>query len=176
MWLPIILGLLKWGSFQLFCLMQEPLPLSAQLEPDGKTKLPVWSAHRVISEGRAISLTSPAHRPQRPLDQPGVWAMTRGNKSEGGCKLLSCRWSTGILQSPSSILFCPAPLAKAELLSITSCGMADPAPGCTDLFETFMSEALESERHCSASLRDSPSPLSLLKSHGINFAVHIKAK
>lgn len=46
--------------------MQEPLPLSAQLEPDGKTKLPVWSAYRVISEGRAISLTSPAHRPQCP--------------------------------------------------------------------------------------------------------------
>lgn len=101
--------------------------------------------------------------------------MTGGSQSEGVCNLLSCRWSTGI-QSRSSILRCPAPLAKAELLSLTSCGMADPAPGCTDLSETFMREALESESHCPPSLRDSPSPLSLLKSHGINFAVHRKAK
>lgn len=62
--------------------MQEPLPLSAQLEPDGKTKLPVWSAYIVISEGTAISLISPVHRPQRP---PGsTRCVTRGSESEGG--------------------------------------------------------------------------------------------
>lgn len=69
-----------------------------------------------------------------------------------------------------------APLAKAELLSLASCGMADPAPGCTDLSETFMSEAVENKSHCPPSLRGSPSPLGLLKSHGINFGVHRKAK
>lgn len=77
---------------------------------------------------------------------------------------------------PSSVLFCPAPLAKAKLLSLTSCEMADPAPGCADLSETFMSKALEYKSHCPLSLRVSPSALSLLKSHGINFAVHRKAK
>lgn len=81
-----------------------------------------------------------------------------------------------MLQSPSSTLLCLAPLAKAELLSLTGCGKADPAPGCTDLSETFMREALENKSHCPPSLRDFPSPLSLLKSHGINFAVHRKAK
>ncbi len=102
--------------------------------------------------------------------------MTRGSESKGGCKLLSCHWNTGIPQSPNSALFCLGPLAKAELLSPTSWGKADPALGCTDLSETFMREALENKSHCPPSLRDSPSPLSLLKSHGINFAVHRKAK
>lgn len=102
--------------------------------------------------------------------------MTRGGESKGGCELLSRRRGTGALQSPGAILLCPAPGAEAELLSLTSCGMADPAPGCTDLSETFMREALENKSHCPPSLRDSPSPLSLLKSHGINFAVHRKAK
>lgn len=54
--------------------------------------------------------------------------------------------------------------------------MADPAPKSTDLFETFMSKALENKSHYPPSVRDSSSALSLLKSHGINFTVHRKAK
>ena len=45
---PIILDLLKWASFQLLCLAQEPLPLSVQLEPDGKTK-PVSGVFKEVS-------------------------------------------------------------------------------------------------------------------------------
>lgn len=77
---PIILRLLKWASFQLLCHEQEPLALSVQSEPDGKTKLPVSHAYRMISKRCAISLTSPVHRPQQP---PGQTRCVDDDESEG---------------------------------------------------------------------------------------------
>lgn len=99
--------------------------------------------------------------------------MTRGSNSKGGGKLLPYNWNTGFLQFLSSILLCQALLAEAELLSLVSCGMAYPTRGCTDLWRE---RHPRKKSHCPPSLRDSPSPLSLLKSHGINFAVHRKSK
>ena len=73
---PIILDLLKWASFQLLCLAQEPLPLSVQLEPDGKTK----AVSGVFKEVSLLSLQrqaqwlsfsiSPPPPPPRPTPPP----------------------------------------------------------------------------------------------------------
>lgn len=81
-------------------------------------------------------------------------------------------WPTDRAPSLRSALLGPAPAASAELLSGPGYGMADPTPGNKDLSETFMSKAPANKSHCPPLLRDSPSALSLLKSHGINFAVH----
>lgn len=111
--------------------MQEPLPLSAQLEPDGKTKLAVWSAYRVISEGRAISLTSTAYRPERP---PGSTRCTDNDERQGKSKGVA--GSCGLVSAEQaccnpSVLssYAQAFWLLAELLSQASTRTAHPASG-----------------------------------------------
>lgn len=111
------------------------------------------------------------------LVPPGASTMTKRGEGKCGCMFLSCRRGADTLHFLSCHLHFAAPLGKAELLSLASCGESWPGSWLYRfLSETFMRKGIENKSHCPPSLRDSPSPLSLLKSHGINFCVHWKAK
>lgn len=157
-------GLLKRGSFRLLCLSRRILRLCQRNWNQMATQSgpPVRSAYGAISKDRAISSTSPLCRPQHP---PGP-TRCRDKCEHGGYVGFTFQAAA----APQSCrLFNPV-AAAGRLTPPISCFFRGKLP------ETFMSEASENKSHCPPSLGCSPSALSLLKSHGINFAVHRKAK